>query len=169
MTSLLHHHLPITDEEAVSYVHETGPWNSFLLTPWPVQSLIEGGVCLGVGLWAGIALGLSNAWAGIGVGALAILVALLVAAPGAYTESHRDFAAHYFAAVRVHGDTEVRAHPYLVLVLSPIVCAVVGAFGGVRGGSESTTLRLWGAAAGAVFGLVYALVRVRQARRTPLS
>jgi hypothetical protein len=169
MTSLLHRHDPaITDEQAVSYVHGTGPWSRFLLTPWPVQSLVEGAVVLGVGAWAGIALALSNPWAGLGVCALAVLVALLVAAPGAYTETHREFASHYFAALRVHGDAQVRAHPYLVLVLAPVVGALVGAFGGVHGASESTTARVVGAAAGAVFGLVYALVRVRRARHNPL-
>lgn len=173
MTSLLHHspttYPAISDEEAVSYVHETGPWSRFLLTPCPIQSLVEGAVVLGVGVWAGIAVALSNPWAGLGVTAVSILVALLVASPGAFTESHREFASHYFAGLRVHGDTEVRAHPYLVLVVSPIVCGVVGALGGVHAGSHATTARVLGAAAGAVLGLVYALVRVRRARQRPLD
>ena len=39
-------------------------------------------------------------------------MAVLVAAPGAYTETHQEYASHYFAAVRVHGDAQFRAHPY---------------------------------------------------------
>jgi hypothetical protein len=169
MTSLLHHHHypAITTEEAESYVRTTGPWGKFLLTPWPLQSLIEGAVILGVGGWAGIALGTGNVWAGIGVFAAGVAVAVLVAAPGAYTETHQEFASHYFAALRVHGDGEVRAHPYLVLVVFPLLCALVGAFGGF--GDESTTVRLIGAGSGLVVGLVYALVRVRRARQHPLD
>ena len=166
MASLLRHHPAITHEEAESYVHQTGPWSRFLLTPWPLKSLAEGVVVLAVGVWAGIALALHHPWAGVGVLALTFLTALLVAAPGAYTESHQEFASRYFAAVRLHGDEEVGAHPYLVLAVSPLVCALAGALGGVH--QESLSVRLLGAAAGAVFGLVYALVRIGRARRAPL-
>jgi hypothetical protein len=172
MSSLLHHspaYRDITDEEAVSYIHDTGPWSRFLVTPWPVQSLVEGVVVLGVGGWATIAVAMHSVVAAVGVAVLTLLVALLVAAPGAYTETHRDYAERYYAAVRVHGDYDVRAHPYALLLASPFLCALVGAFGGLHSGHESTGTRIYWAIGGAVFGLVYALLRIRQARRTPVD
>ncbi len=170
MTSLLHHdHPAISDEEAVSYIHETGPWSRFLLTPWPVQSLLEGTAMVGVSIWAGVAIGLDHAWAGLGVGVLGVALAILVAAPGAYTESHRAYADRYFAALRVHNDHDVRAHPYLFLLVAPVLGAVVGALGGRHSGAETFEMRVIGAVVGGVAGLVYALVRIRRARQLPLS
>lgn len=173
MSSLLHHsptsfsaYRDLTDEEAVSYLHDD--WSRFLVTPWPVQSLVEGVVVLGVGGWAAVAVGLHSVVAAAGVVVLTVLVALLVAAPGAYTETHRDYAARYYAAVRVQGDHHVRAHPYALLLAAPFLCALVGAFGGLHS-SEAAMTRVFWAIGGAVFGLVYALLRIRQARRTPVD
>ena len=148
MASLLHHHPAITHEEAVSYVHETGPWSRFLLTPWPLKSLVEGVVVLAVGVWAGIAAGTAPA---LGRCRRACAYPPDRPAGGGARRVHREppeFASRYFAAVRLHGDDRGRAHPYLVLVVSPVVCALAGALGGVASRSPLTA-RLLGAAAGA--------------------
>jgi hypothetical protein len=171
MTSLLHHrvaHVDVTAEEAVSYVNDAGPWSRFLVTPWPVQSLVEGAVVLVVGVWAGVALGFSNVWGGLAVVAASVLVALLVAAPGAYTETHREYADRYRQARRVHGDAQARAHPYRLLVLAPLLFGAAGALGGLRGAHQSATERLYFAIAYAIVGFVYACLRIRRARHRPL-
>jgi hypothetical protein len=166
MTSLLHHHFPdtdVTEEEAVSYIGDSG--SRFLVTPWPVQSLFEGTAVLLVGAWAGVALSIHNVWGGLATLLFTAVAALIVAAPGAYTETHREYAARYYAALRVHGDAGVRAHPVALLVAAPVLCALAGAFGGLSGFHEATGTRVDWAIGGAIVGFVLACIRIRLARR----
>jgi hypothetical protein len=167
MTSLLRqqrhaNYFRDSDSEALSYLKDSG-WTTRMATPSPAAHLAGAGSFVGFGTWAGIAVGRHSLGAGIALGLLAGLLALLDLLPAAWTLSHREYAGKYLAARVRYGNGSARLHPLLVLVGMP---AVVGVAAGFTPAHESATGRVVWGLLGAALGSALGLLRVAHARRS---
>ena len=162
MTSLLHHHFHGTDSEALSYLRDDG-WTSRMATPAPGVHLTGGTVLLVLAGCSAVSLGRHVPAAGIVVGVVGFVIALLDLLPALWSLTHREYAGQYLAARNAYGDGRQRLHPAVVLVALPALAFVAVAAAPAH--ADVGSRLLWGLLAAAV-GLALGLLRVALALRT---